>query len=146
MRTSGFFLLSRCRSSKDSTRTATVDVAGHGTLTLSGIPADLAPGATATGTASIATTARTTATYATTATIGWSHPGGTPDLYGPLHPTANTEAKPPVALDVVKYDNPDVIEDGIDYVIVATNTGTNPLTAVTVADPIDANALVRART
>jgi RHS repeat-associated protein/uncharacterized repeat protein (TIGR01451 family) len=119
---------------------ATVDVAGHGTLTLAGLPAELAPGATATGTTSIPTTAGTTTTYATTATLGWSHPGGTPGLYGPLHPAATTVAKPPVALDVVKYDNPDVIEDGIDYVIVATNTGTNTLTGVTVVDPIDANA------
>jgi uncharacterized repeat protein (TIGR01451 family) len=125
---------------------AVVDVAGHGTLTLTGLPDELAPGATATGTTSISTTAGTTATYATTATIGWSHPGGTPGLYGPLHPTATTVAKPPVALDVVKYDNAEIIEDGIDYVIVATNTGANPLTGITVVDPIDANATLIAGT
>jgi RHS repeat-associated protein/uncharacterized repeat protein (TIGR01451 family) len=128
--------------------TATITVAGLGALAVSGVPATINPGQTVTGSAAAAVPDGTTATYTGTLALAWTHAGGSPALYGPVGGTATISARPAVALHVSKAA---VVAEGtppyqLPYTISVRNDGNQPLTNVTVDDPLDSNVTVVAGT
>ena len=118
----------------------TDDVTGVGARPVSGAPATLAAGATASATANYPVPANATTSLVNTGTVNWSDAAG--NAYGPLRDALTTTVIAPRKLSVLKTDVTIGGAGGgdptISYEIAVTNLGDQPVSGVIVSDTPDA--------
>ncbi|HEX8001346.1 MAG TPA: LamG-like jellyroll fold domain-containing protein [Mycobacteriales bacterium] len=118
-----------------------VDLPGVGQLPITGLPARLEPGASATVVARREVPAGTSTSFTATAAVTWSDASGRAGDYGPVGGSATLVARPPLALGVTKFWSvgTETPAGHVQYSIDVRNNGNNPLTDVELVDPIDSN-------